>query len=170
MTVQNSEEPGTKTLLPMYWSGVFLVIVASAFFLPPPAMARELEVVLVAEGFGVPSNFVTPGGGDPRILVLERETGKVRTILDGKVLFEPFLDIGDRVYADDTEDGLVGIAFPPDFRDSRHVYLAYTPNDKSMVLSRFNLSDDLQSADQMRLNTDHVVRTGAKGGDGLLKL
>ena len=107
MTVQNSEEPGTKTLLPMYWSGVFLVIVALAFFLPPPAMARELEVVLVAEGFEVPSNFATPGGGDPRILVLERETGKVRTILDGKVLSEPFLDIGDRLYANDAEEGLV---------------------------------------------------------------
>lgn len=129
------------------WHGLFLLAATLTLALSSLVVAGEVKVVLVAEGFEAPSNFVTPGGGDPRILVLERETGRVRTILDGKVLSEPFLDIGDRIHVESSEDGLVGIAFPPNFRDSKHVYLAYTPNDQTIVLSRFDLSNDAKSAD-----------------------
>lgn len=134
-------------LLSFSWHRIWLAALVLGLLLPTPALAREFQVVLMAEGFEVPSNFVTPGAGDPRILVLERETGKIRTILDGVVLPDSFLDIGDRVRADGDEEGLVGIAFPPNFRDSKHVYVAYTPDKSSLVLSRFSLTDDTQSAD-----------------------
>ena len=133
--------------LTSFWPALLLTTAAQVLFSISATIAGEVDVVLVAEGFEMPSNFTTPGGGDPRILVLERELGKVRTILDGNILAEPFLDIGDRIHVEESEDGLVGIAFPPNFRESGHVYLAYSPDDSSIVLSRFDLNESTQKAD-----------------------
>lgn len=149
MTRQTMGWPATKIRMAAVSLPVHLLVAVTLALFPPwsNSVAGEVQLVLVAEGFELPSNFVTPGGDDPRILVLERESGKVRTVLNGKVLPEPFLDIGEKLYlSDEGTDGLVGIAFPPNFRESKHVYVTYTPDRSSMVLSRFSLRDDTQSA------------------------
>lgn len=50
----------------------------------------------------------------------------MRIIRNGLVLQQPFLDIRSQVRSSGNEQGLLGIAFPPDFATDGHFYVNYT--------------------------------------------
>ena len=54
-----------------------------------------------------------------------------------------FLDIQERVSDEGNEEGLLGMAFDPDFRETGHFYLSYTAaNPRRSIVSRFSVSAD----------------------------
>jgi glucose/arabinose dehydrogenase len=65
---------------------------------------------------------------DGRIFVLEKVTGNVRVIEDGKLLTAPFVTVAVAADAGTSETGLLGIALHPDFSGNGWVYLYYTHN------------------------------------------
>jgi len=82
--------------------------------------------------------------GDERIFVTE-QPGTIKVFYrDGAVESEPFLDIQDRVQDLGGEQGLLGLAFEPDFCESGRFYVNYTANDGGLVtrISRFSLDED----------------------------
>ncbi len=93
----------------------------------------------VATGFEQPL-FVTHAG-DERLFVVERG-GTIRIVQDGVVAETPFLDIGDRVGADASERGLLGLAFAPNYSETGLFYVNYTDLDGNTVVSRFQTPDD----------------------------
>jgi aldose sugar dehydrogenase len=82
---------------------------------------------IIDRGFEDPTSMAFLGPND--ILVLEKNTGKVNRILNGKVLPEPVLDVK---VANQAERGLLGIAIANNDNGStengniRHVFLYYT--------------------------------------------
>jgi aldose sugar dehydrogenase len=82
-----------------------------------------LKVETVFTGIRSPTNFAFLGAND--ILVLEKNTGTVRRITDGKVLPDPLLDVA---VANKTERGLLGIAVAKNFQpeNKTYVFLYYT--------------------------------------------
>ena len=80
-----------------------------------------------------------PGGQD--LYVVERE-GTVRVVRDGQVLSTPALDITDEVTADGEEQGLLSVAFPPDFQSSRQAYAYFTGNDEDQHVVGYSVADD----------------------------
>jgi glucose/arabinose dehydrogenase len=85
---------------------------------------------------------------DPRRFVLER-TGVI-SILDerGTLGDEPFLDLSDRVNSGGIEQGLLGMAFHPDFADNGRFFVYYYRlSAEQTQLSEFALSDDPSLAD-----------------------
>jgi glucose/arabinose dehydrogenase len=92
--------------------------------------------------------YVTQPPGSQDLYVVERE-GTVRISRDGEPVSQPALDIRDRVTADGEEQGLLSIAFPPDFQSSRVVYAYYTGNDQDQHVVGYtvagNGSFDLES-------------------------
>ncbi|HKL39079.1 MAG TPA: PQQ-dependent sugar dehydrogenase, partial [Cryomorphaceae bacterium] len=77
--------------------------------------------------------------GDERIFATE-QPGRIRVFYrDGVVEQEPFMDIEDRVQDTGGEQGLLGLAFDPDFCESGRFYVNYTANDGGLVtrISRF---------------------------------
>ncbi|HUQ06769.1 MAG TPA: PQQ-dependent sugar dehydrogenase [Kofleriaceae bacterium] len=109
---------------------------------PPPIDARDVgdaavatctpkngaTVALedVATGLDQPL-LVTSAPGDGRLFVIE-QTGAIRVIKDGQLLPTPFLDLGgaDGVVQCCSEQGLLGIAFHPDFRQNDRFYVHHT--------------------------------------------
>jgi len=92
----------------------------------PPACLRrgtDLSLELVASGFASPI-FVTSPPGDPRLFVVEKG-GLIKIVEDGRVLAMPFLDIRDRV-VDHGEQGLLGMAFHPDYATTGRFFVYYT--------------------------------------------
>ena len=85
--------------------------------------------------------YVTQPPGTDDLYVVERE-GSVRTVRDGKVLSRPALDITDQVTSDGTEQGLLSVAFAPDFQSSRDVYAYYTGKDQDQHVVGFKVADD----------------------------
>jgi aldose sugar dehydrogenase len=80
----------------------------------------SLKVELVIDGINFPSSFAFLGPDD--ILYLEKNTGKVRRILDGQLLERPLLDVN---VATKAERGMLGIAIMRDGATT-YVYLYYT--------------------------------------------
>lgn len=74
--------------------------------------------------FSQPVYVTQPRGERRRLFVVER-TGRVKVIRGGRTLRRPFLSVRGRVSLL-TEQGLLSLAFAPDFRRSRRLYYSYT--------------------------------------------
>lgn len=116
----------------------------NATVFPNPA---GFEWRLVADGFRRPTDLVDVADGSGRLLVLE-QPGVIRVIADGIRQEQPFLDLTDRVGANSSEQGLLGIALDPDYASNGIFYLNYTDLNGNTVISRFRSAADGISADR----------------------
>jgi glucose/arabinose dehydrogenase len=89
--------------------------------------------------FEQPVYLTQPPGGDD-LYVVEQE-GTVRIFRDRQVLDTPALDIQDEVTAGG-EQGLLSVAFPPDFQASQVAYAYYTGNDQDQYVVEFTVAGD----------------------------
>lgn len=89
----------------------------------PKLFDSNLQISTVAEGLSTPTTMAFIGPGD--ILVLEKDTGMVKRIVNGKVLAKPALDIN---VANSIERCLCGIAASRD-SSTTYVFLFYTEID-----------------------------------------
>jgi len=87
------------------------------------AAARGVRLVEVGR-FSEPVALAAPSGDRRRVFVVE-QAGRIRVVRDGRVLDRPFLDIRDDVVAGG-EQGLLGLAFAPDYATSGRFYVYYT--------------------------------------------
>lgn len=86
------------------------------------------------------------GDGSGRIFVLEK-SGRILAFDAGGGNRAEFLDITDRVGGNGSEQGLLGIAFAPDFAASGRFYLNYTDRDGDTVIARFQTDAARAAAD-----------------------
>jgi len=113
----------------------------AAIELPDPSGFRWAEV---ANGFARALGLeATPDG---RLFVLEQR-GVIWVIQDGVVLPDPFLDIRDRVESSAFEQGLLGLAFHPQFLANGLLYVNYTRFGGDTVIARFSASAEPNRAD-----------------------
>ena len=120
----------------------------------------------VYEGNRFLSNIAfIPGTMD--MAILEISTGRVIAVpLEGG---EPslLLDISSRLKSKTiSEQGLLGIAFQPDFQESGTLYLVYTNRHNQWTLSRFTVDVAARGADldeEVLLRVDRYVRFHACG-------
>ncbi len=108
---------------------------------PPPAGAGLEEI---ASGLAFPVYLTSPPA-DERLFVLEKD-GKVRIIKGGVLLETPFLDITELV-SKAREQGLLGLAFPPDYASSGRFIVHYTDQNGDTRISSFHVSADPDVAD-----------------------
>lgn len=83
----------------------------------------SLEVY--ASGFFQPVFAAAPPGNDGRLFVIER-AGKIIILQDGVQQETPFLDITDKVVSDGGEQGLLSMAFHPQFAENGRFFIYYT--------------------------------------------
>jgi glucose/arabinose dehydrogenase len=92
-------------------------------------------------GFQVPV-YLTYAGQDgsqvSRLFVVEK-AGRISLVENGVVQPTPFLDIADRVGSRGSEQGLLSVAFPPDFAASGLFYVDYTDLQGNTVIARYRL-------------------------------
>jgi glucose/arabinose dehydrogenase len=89
----------------------------------PKLFDSNLKISTVAEGLSTPTSIAFVGPDD--ILILEKDTGMVKRIVDGKVLPKPVLDVN---VANSVERCLCGIAVAKN-GSTTHVFLYYTEID-----------------------------------------
>jgi glucose/arabinose dehydrogenase len=93
---------------------------------------------LVATGFSFPVDINNAGDGSDRLFIVE-QAGRIKIIEDGAVLSTSFLDISNLVSCCD-EQGLLGIAFHPDYAINGFFYVNYTNIDGDTVIARYSVS------------------------------
>jgi len=106
---------------------------------PDPA---RFEWVIVAQGLVRPTDIKNAGDGSGRLFILE-QNGRIRILQNGQLQFEPFLDITDRVDSSENEQGLLGLAFHPDFTNNGFFYVNYTKQGGDTVIARFTASGNM---------------------------
>ncbi|HSM44555.1 MAG TPA: PQQ-dependent sugar dehydrogenase, partial [Acidimicrobiia bacterium] len=114
----------------LYWLLAPLIVAAAATSPAPDDLAR-LE--LVDDSFAAPL-FVTAPEGDPRLFVVDKG-GKVKLVVSDRVV-GTYLDVGSLLPTPlGAEQGLLGLAFHPDFSANGKLYLAYTDTAGRLVVS-----------------------------------
>ena len=80
--------------------------------------------------------------GDDRLFVVE-QSGRIRIIKKGQLLDQLYLDITDKVTTDGNEQGLLSVAFHPDYAANGQFFVNYTRQpDGATVIERYTVSKD----------------------------
>src|SRR5215210_5986691 len=112
---------------------------------------RGVRLVRVA-GFSAPVYVTSPPGDRRRLMVVE-QAGRIMVVRGGRKLPTPFLDIRSRIAAGG-EQGLLSVAFPPDYARSGRFYVYYTGGggaDNRIVEFRRGASADRANASSARV-------------------
>jgi glucose/arabinose dehydrogenase len=138
--------------------------------------AVDLSLELVIDGLDSPVFATGAGDGSNRIFVLEKAGVIVVSDENGQQP-QTFLDIRDRVRSSASEQGLLGLAFHPQFAQNGRFFLYYTDNNGDTTISRFQANADLSQADpaseavlltQAQPAGNHNGGMLAFGADGML--
>jgi glucose/arabinose dehydrogenase len=144
---------------------------------PTIVRGEGATLLAVATGLSSPLYLTAPPGDVSRLFIVE-QTGAVRIVKDGVLLPAPFLDLSGRVSLGG-EQGLLGLAFDPDYAGNGRFVVHYTDPAGDTHLSTFQVSTDPDVADgaseQIILTADQPYpnHNGGQilfGPDGLLYL
>lgn len=100
------------------------------------SFSQNIELESFASGFNRPVNI--KHAGDDRLFVVEQD-GIIKIVnSDGSVEATNFLNIDAIVGSNGNEQGLLGLAFHPDFETNGYFFVNYTNNSGDTVISRFS--------------------------------
>lgn len=115
----------------------------------------KLELRLFASGFNRPLDVTHCG--DSRLFVVEQH-GIIRVLDSVGNRLDTFLNIIARVRSTANEQGLLGLAFAPDYTQSGHFYVNYTrQSDGATVVSRFSVSPS--NPNRAEANSEQILLT-----------
>lgn len=117
--------------------------------LPAPLEGISVRLERLVGGLDHPVWMTHAGDGSGRLFVLE-QPGRIRIVQDGAMLERPFLDVSERVGEPGFEQGLLGLAFAPDYGSSGKVYVSYTDQRGDSVLARYRV----EAVDPNRVDPD----------------
>lgn len=107
---------------------------------------------------------------DGRLFVVEQH-GLIHIVQDGQLAPQPFLDIRDRVGSNANEQGLLSVAFHPDYAENGLFYVNYTDSNGSTIIARFHVdAEEPNRADpssEQRLLT--IAQPYSNHNGGLIK-
>ena len=119
-----------------------LLALLPAALLSPLATAQTLRTSLVASGFARPTNLVPIPGDPTRLVVTEQWTGNLKLIKNGVVVTTPFLTVTG--VSTGNEQGLLGLAFHPDFLTNGRFYVNFTNSTGTTILREYVISNPTQ--------------------------
>ena len=109
--------------------------VISCLFAATPAFA-QLSSQLVVSGLSAPV-AVVQDPTQPNVQFVVEQGGRIRVVRDGALLPVDFIDLTSLVLTG-AEQGLLGLAFAPDYATSRRFFVNYTRKDDGhTVISRY---------------------------------
>ncbi len=97
-----------------------------------------LNLTPVVEGLSRPLFVTHAGDGSDRLFIVEK-TGAIRILQGGALLPTPLLDLSSQV-SSGSEQGLLGLAFPPNFAATGHFFVNYTDRQGATQIARFQVS------------------------------
>ncbi|MEO8538931.1 MAG: PQQ-dependent sugar dehydrogenase [bacterium] len=156
----------------MSWIGiivgiVYLMAIAcdSGNYIPPPTKTPvptatpasaegSFATARVATGLTRPTLVTNAADNSNRLFVLEKP-GQIRVIKSGLLLAQPLLDISALVGSTGNEQGLLGLAFHPDFEKNGRFFVAYTAKNADNTIAEYHVTDP--SSDVADANSGKVL-------------
>jgi hypothetical protein len=106
-----------------------VALLAGLVLAAPATAAPRLTPIAPTDAFDQPVHLAAPPQDPHRVFVVEKP-GRVKVVVDGGAP-QTFLDIAAEV-DEDGEEGLLSIAFAPDYATSRRFYAYFTAVDATM--------------------------------------
>lgn len=107
---------------------ILTVAAAVALFSATASSTVKVKLEEVASGLTAPLLLISPPGDDRRFII--EQIGLIKVMMpDGEILDEPFLNIRGKLVdllADFDEQGLLGLAFHPKYKQNGKFYIAYS--------------------------------------------
>ena len=108
-----------------------------SLFITGLASSQVIDLELVSDDFEAISEIVN--AGDDRLFVVE-QGGHIRILnTDGSINAADFLNVSTLV-SNESEQGLLGLAFHPDYATNGYFYVNYTNVDGDTVIARYTKS------------------------------
>jgi glucose/arabinose dehydrogenase len=85
--------------------------------------------------------YLTQAPGTNDLYVVERP-GRLRIVRGGEIVEQPALDLNGEVSDEGEEQGMLSVAFDPDFASSRLLYVYFTGADQDQHVVEFKAGDD----------------------------
>jgi glucose/arabinose dehydrogenase len=104
----------------------------------PALSAADITLAPIATGLDRPVFITSARDGSGRTFIVE-QGGRILVRKDGVILPTPLLDITGLV-STGGEQGLLGLAFHPDFERNRRFYVNYTNRDGDTIVRRYRTS------------------------------
>lgn len=150
------------------WVAAFAVIALILAGSAPGADAKLKLTFRHLADTDQPVAGASPPGNPGRLYVVQRR-GKIRILEKGEWLPGPFLDISSRVKTDWIEQGLLGLAFPPDFAKSHRYYVHYVGKNGDVMIEEYQTypKDPTRTRPDSRrliLRVPHVNERGNHNG------
>jgi glucose/arabinose dehydrogenase len=98
----------------------------------------QIALQLKASGLSSPVFVTSARDGTGRLFIVEK-TGRIRIFKDGKVRSTPFLSLAGKV-STGSEQGLLGLAFHPNFETNRKLYVSFTNRHGNSVVREYKAS------------------------------
>ncbi len=124
----------------IFLSTIILAVLGSWIGAPSALRAQGFGVRRVATGLSLPVYVTAPPADPTRIFVVEQHSGRIRIVHRNTWTLDPtpFLTINGVSTAD--EQGLLGLAFDPDYATNGFFYVNYTDPDTRIV--RYTVSSN----------------------------
>ncbi len=140
-----------RALRLILWAAIALVclIAPAAATAAGPPFASATQIADVPR-----PTYITATPATPDLLYVVEQRGEIILLDNGTPVTRPFLDIRSLVKAvpepgADTEQGLLSVAFPPDYATSGLFYVYFDNNDGDVEVDEFSVSaSDPQVADR----------------------
>jgi glucose/arabinose dehydrogenase len=116
-----------------------VIAMALAIGLSAPANAAALATAVSIGTFDHPL-YIAVAPGEPSLLFVVEQPGRVQVLRDEMQLDQPFLDISTIVNFDGDERGLLSIAFAPDYQTSGRFYAVFNNRSGDIEVDEFQRS------------------------------
>jgi cysteine-rich repeat protein len=126
----------------------------------PTTSGTTLAMTLVADGLTSPVHVAAPRLDTNRLFIVE-QSGLIRVVRNGVLSGTPYLDIESLVAysSGGTEQGLLSVAFDPDFETNGRFYVYYVNNSGNVVIARYTANGDPSSSDDADESSAVVMTT-----------
>ncbi len=111
----------------------------------PSGPLKAVKFEPVATGLSGPVEVLAPQP-DGLLYIVER-VGSIRIAQGGKLLKQPFANLRSTIKSGSIEQGLLGMAFHPNYPTDRRVYLFHSKKDNDNVLVSYEVAADGRSID-----------------------
>jgi glucose/arabinose dehydrogenase len=115
----------------------------------------SIQLDPVVKGLSSPVGLTNAKDGSNRLFIVE-QAGRIRIVRDGTLSGTPFLDLTSSVAYDGGEEGLLGLAFHPDFKNNGRFFVDFTANRPNLktIIAEFQVSP---SNPDIAVPTEHVL-------------
>ncbi len=123
---------------------------------PSNSNSFTLDIQPIADELRRPIFVTHAGDGSGRLFIVE-QPGRISVFENGRRRDELFLDIAEKITTSGNEQGLLGLAFHPDYENNGFFYVNYSrQGDGDNIIARYQVSDDPNVADA---NSEKIILT-----------